>query len=97
MKTQMAYNRCSICRCGEWSVTVSALDDDGVPTHGFRLLGMAKMSHTVRVLTPDDPLYRRAYEALLAEPRAAEYLPSTEIPVPFAGSLPQSTGQVVGL
>lgn len=82
MKTQMEYNRCSICRCGDWSVTISALDDEGMPAHGFRLLGTSKMSRTVRVLTPDEPLYRQAYEALLAEPRAAEYLPDTIPPTP---------------
>jgi hypothetical protein len=48
------------------------------PTHGFRLLGKAKMSRTVRVLTVDDPLYLEAVKELRRDPRAAQYLAQFE-------------------
>lgn len=83
MRTQLEYNVCSLpgCRgCGEWSVTVSMFDGEGSHVDGYRLLGSAKWSREVRVLTPDEPLYRRAYEALLKEKRAADIVPHVTKP-----------------
>ena len=85
---RLSYNRCSMCHCSLWSVSVDRLDTDGNPVDGFRLLGEAKMCRTVRVLSPDEPLYRQAYESMINEPRAAEYIEGCPTPTGWTVACP---------